>query len=148
MLQGSTTIRVGQEWILSRNISFVRNLLNTFIPKLLERNRNKVRIEIIGYEQDPRQLFLINEVRAWFHKLFDEIPELFYWMDMSDNYLEFYALMMFTPKRVEGGTILSPEDMQKFLTWGYVNLNEFCAKYAISPDSTNQHISMVLGIKD
>jgi hypothetical protein len=93
-----------------------------------------------GYNDDPRELFLINEVRKWFHHLFDAAPELFFWMDMSRPWLTFYAIMFGTPVRQKGGTTTSSEDFQRFLIWGYQNLNTFCSAHSISADSSNEHI--------
>src|SRR5215831_20778651 len=72
------TIMISREEIVSEDVSRVRTILNTFVPTLVERNRNRVTIMVEGYNDDPRELFLINEVRKWFHHLFDAVPELFF----------------------------------------------------------------------
>jgi len=134
------TIMVSREEIVSEDVSRVREILNTSVPTLVERNRNRVTIMVNGYNDDPRELFLINEVRKWFHHLFDAVPELFFWMDMSRPWLTFYAIMFGTPVRQKGGTTMSSEDLQRFLVWTYKNLNTFCFTHSISADSSNEHI--------
>ena len=134
------TILVSKDEIVSENASGVRGILDSFVPILIDRNRNRVTIMINGYDTDSRELFLINEVRKWFHHLFDVVPELFFWLDMRLPWLTFYATMFGTPVRVQGGTTISSEDLQRFLVWGYQNLNVFCSTHGISPDLSNEHI--------
>jgi hypothetical protein len=133
-------ITVSRKEIVSEDVSRVRGILDTFVPTLTDRNRNRVTIMINGYDNDPRELFLINEVRKWFHRLFGAVPELFFWMDMRPPWLTFYAIMFGTPVREPGGTTMSSEDLQRFLIWGYQNLNGFCSAHDISPDPSNEHI--------
>ena len=96
------TILVSKDEIVSENVSGVRGILDSFVPILIDRNRNRVTIMINGYDTDSRELFLINEVRKWFHHLFDIVPELFFWLDMRPPWLTFYATMFGTPVRVQG----------------------------------------------
>ena len=134
------TILVSKDEIVSESVSGVRGILDSFVPILIDRNRNRVTIMVNGYNTDSRELFLINEVRKWFHHLFDVVPELFFWMDMRPPWLTFYAIMFGTPVREQGGTTISREDLQRFLVWGYQNLNVFCSAHGISPDLSNEHI--------
>lgn len=134
-------ILVNKEDVLAQDSSGVRRVLDSFIPHLLDRNRNSVEILVNGYNNDQRELYLIPEVRTWFHRLFDITPDLFYWMDMRDDRLLLYALMMRSPVRVKGGATIKPEDMQEFLLWGFSQLNEFCNNYNLDPTPSNLHIT-------
>ena len=64
------TIQISKKAILACNVRQVREILDSFVSDLIERNRNRVEIEIIGYGEDSRELYLINEVRRWFHIFF------------------------------------------------------------------------------
>ncbi len=139
-LKSPVTILISKDEIVSVNASRVREILDSFVPTLIDRNRNRVNIMVNGYDDDSRQLFLIGEVRKWFHHLFDVVPELFFWMDMLPPWLAFYSIMFGTPVRAEGGTTVSKEDSQRFLVWGYQNLNIFCSTHGVSPDLSNEHI--------
>jgi hypothetical protein len=141
------TIMISREEIVREDVSRVREILDAFVPTLIDRNRNRVIIMVNGFNEDPRELFLINEVRNWFHHLFDAVPEFFFWMDMSTPWLNFYAIMFGTPVRKQGGTTMSSEDLQRFLIWGYQNLNAFCSAHGISPDSSNEHIRRAIASK-
>lgn len=137
-------IQVRKEDVLFQDTSDVRDILDSFVPTLLDRNRNAITVHLNGYNDDSRELFFIPEVRTWFHRLFDTIPDLFFWMSMMDECLPLYALMMFKPVRVEGGSVIRPEDMQKFLVWGFNGLNEFCDKHDLDPNPSNKHITNCL----
>jgi hypothetical protein len=126
--------------VLIRDVSRVRRLLDSFLSTLDERNRNAVNVLITDYD-DERELFLIPEVRQWYQSLFHVIPDLFYWMDMSDGRLFLYSLMMHSPIHVDGGTIIRSEDMQEFLKWGFSHLNMFCRIHNLDPTPSNLHIN-------
>lgn len=134
------TIEISKDEILNVDVSRVREILDSFIPNLFDRNRNGVAITVSGYNTDSRELFQINEVRKWYNHLFEVVPELFFWMDMRPPWFTFYAIMFGTPIRVNGGTTVSSEDLERFLLWGFQNLNLFCVTYSLKPDLSNEHI--------
>lgn len=140
MPAGSSTILVSADEVRAKDASGVRNVIDTFVPALLRRNRNALIILVNGFNDDPRELYLIPEVRTWFHRLFDEVPELFYWANLEDTRFLLFGLMMFSPLRVSRGSTLSPEDMQRFLLWGYGGLNVFCSAHQLDPEPSNAHI--------
>jgi hypothetical protein len=135
------TILINKEKVLAQDASRVRRVLDSFAPLLLEKNRNAVVVLVTGYNDDQRELFLIPEVRPWFHRLFDIVPDLFYWMDMRNGRLLLHALMMHPPVRVAGGTTIRPENMRDFLIWGFSRLNVFCNTHQLDPTPSNQHIT-------
>jgi len=138
------TIQVPREAIENLCTDSVRNLIASFVPALLERNRNRVQIEILGCDGDSRELFDIPDVRAWFQKLIEEMPEIFFWIDISSYMFLFLGLMLFTPLRHKGLVGLSPEDVQAYLVKMFPGLNAFCAKYDLSPEPTNQLVKNAL----
>lgn len=134
------TIMIGRDEILSLDVSRPRSILDGFIPDLMGRFRNAVVVLVNGYDDDPRELYDIDEVRSWFARFFDAVPELFFWMDMRDKRLIYYALMMGTPIRKAEGATVSAEDIAKFMVWGFANLNTFCAKHGLDHGPSNRHI--------
>lgn len=62
-LKAPVTILISKDEIVSVNASRVREILDSFVPTLIDRNRNRVTIMVNGYDDDSRQLFLIGEVR-------------------------------------------------------------------------------------
>ncbi len=140
---GDTTviILIEKAEVLAQDVSQVRRTLDAFMPEGAESNRNSIIVLINGYDEDGRELYSIPEVRTWFNHLFEAVPELFYWMDMSKGRLLYHALMMRSPIRVKGGTAVSPEEMQQFLMWGFSRLNVFCQRHHFDPASSNEHIT-------
>jgi len=134
------TISISKDMILARDVSHVRAVLDSFMPELVERNRNRVELEVFGYDDDPRELVLIKEVRRWYHEFFDNTPDLFLWMNFQAPLISFYAIMFGNPVRVAGGTTVRPEDFQRFLDWGFGALNGFCEGNGIRPDESNKHV--------
>ena len=136
---GSITIQVQRSSVVTKETAYVNEILNSFISNP-SRNRNRVCIEILGYDEDPRELFDIPEVRLFFQKLFDENDGAFFWIDPDSHMLLFWGLMLLSPYRCDGKVGLQPEDMQKYLYWGYYKLNVFCQKNKLSPDFSTKAI--------
>ena len=143
-MPAAITIQVSRDSVLAQDVSGVRGVLDSFALSLITKNRNSVIVHINGYLNDARELNQILEVRKWFHRLFDSVPELFYWCDMEEGMLLFYATMMFAPVRSQGGSVLRDEDMQKYLLWGFENLNTYCAEHGLDPGPCNEHVTKCL----
>ena len=134
-------IQVSKQEILAKDTSRVIDILDSFIPNLLERNRNGVQIEVNGYNADKRELFHIDEVREYFKTLFENVPHLFYWMDFNSFMPLFLGLMLYKPMRVSGQVTISSRNLQEFVYLGFLGLNEFCTQHHISVESTNNLIN-------
>lgn len=124
----------------------VAEILNSFIPHLCDRNRNRVQFEVLGYLEDPRELYDITEVRLYYQALFDKYPGLFYWIDTDSHMLLLFALMLHEPIRSQGQVTVSPADLQSFLLSGFVGLNEFCQYHGLSQEPANQAIRRWVGM--
>lgn len=142
------TIQVPRQAIDNQFAGSVTSIIFGFIPALLQRNRNRVQIEVLGYDTDPRELFDIPEIRSWFQKLTKEIPEFFYWIDVTSYMFIFMALMLSQPVREERFSKklvgVDPKDMQIYLHNGFLGLNNFCDKHGLSPEPTTHLINDVL----
>jgi hypothetical protein len=143
-------IQVSRDEVSRIETARVSSILASFLPMLLKRNRNRVQIEVAGYETDSRELFDIEEVRAYFQALFDENPAqgLFYWIDLESYMFIFLGLMLFKPDRIEGKVGLAPSDLQAYLVRGFSGLKSFCSATGTSPDSTNASIRAILNCQD
>ena len=122
-------------------------IVRSFVPNLLERNRNRVQLEVVGYADDPRELYDIAEVRAYFRSLREVFPGMFYWLDTDFDGFTFIltGLMLYTPIRIGGGQVtISPRDLQDYLSHGFAELNAFCQRYGVSADATNRSIRELL----
>ena len=115
--------------------------MQTFVPDLVERNRNRVQIEVLGYGEDSRELFDIPEVRRYFQTLFECVVGLFYWIDIDSHMFVFLGLMLYAPIRVLGEVTISPQDLEAFLLRGVIGLNRFCELTGASPDESTATIN-------
>src|SRR5690242_947105 len=120
------TIQVSQAEVADCDTDRLSQILDSFVPRLLDRNRNRVQIEVMGYGADARELFDVPEVRAYFGAVFERNPGLFYWIDVSSYMFIFLGLMLFEPYRVGAKVGLRPRDMQTYLSKGFKGLNVFC----------------------
>lgn len=134
-------IQVSKQEILAKDTSRVVDILDSFIPNLLERNRNGVQIEVNGFNADNRELFDIEEVREYFKTLFENIPHIFYWMDFKSYMPMFLGLMLYKPVRVPGYVTITSRNLQEYVYLGFFGLNEFCRQHNISPEPTNNVVS-------
>jgi len=140
------TIQIDSSSILTCDTEPVASILESFIPELCERNRDRVQLEVLGYLNDPRELYDIPEVRSYYQALFHRVPGLFYWLDSTSHMVLLLGLMLFPPHRSEGRVTLSPTDLQQFLLMGFRGLNEFCARHAFSTERTNQALRGWIGM--
>ena len=130
-------IQIPRADVTSCNTQRVLNILASWVPKLLERNRNRLRLEVTGYDSDSRELYDIPEVRPYFARLVADYPGLFYWIDFRSYMYSFMALMLYTPVRVAGGVTVSSTDIGAYMARGFVGLNRFCTEHSVSPAPTN-----------
>jgi hypothetical protein len=135
-------IQVSHVEVTQCDPSRIARILEDFVPHLLDRNRNRVQIEVMGYDQ--RELFDIPEVRKYFTALFELHAGLFYWIDVSSSILVFLGLMLFEPNRVAGRVGLLPRDMQVYHARGFAGLNSFCAVTGASANAANADINAQL----
>jgi hypothetical protein len=140
-------ICIGKPDVETRSLEPVIKLLKSFIPDLLERNRNRVQFQVIGFNDDPRELYEIPEVREYFKQLFQREPALFYWLDVDAHMLLLLCLMLYEPVISAEGPTVSLPDLQSFLATGYVGLEAFCKQHGLSAEPTHHAIKKWLGIR-
>jgi len=125
------------------NTQPVEELLDSFTSGNLELFRNRIVFAVLGYDDDERELYEIQEVRRYFIKLFSEIDGLFYWIHTGYNMVQLIGLLLYRPVYVEGQVTLSTEDWQSYLMWGYMKLNKFCSENGVSPEPTSTEIGNI-----
>jgi hypothetical protein len=141
-------ITIPREAVESRNPFPVVDILESWIPDLCERNRNRVEFQILGYADDDRELYDIPEVREYFRELYNRHPGLFYWIDTTSHMLIFLACMFYPPMRRDGKVSLFGADLLAYLKLGFYGLKVFGSRYNVSIDATRSAILDALDFLD
>lgn len=81
---------VTQEDVESENVTNLERVLEKF-EKVGKQARGKLMI-LFMYDEDPREIYEIPEIRKWLRKALRRNPHLFYWV--SNNYLQNNAEML------------------------------------------------------
>jgi len=122
-------VPIPREAVESRNPFPVVDVLESWIPELCERNRNRIQFQILGYDEDSRELYDIPEVREYYRELYNRHPGLFYWIDTRSYMLMFLGLMFYPPLRRDGKVSLFGDDLLAYLRIGFYGLKIFCARH-------------------
>ena len=79
--------------------------------------RGGVIIFIQGYNNDPRELFEIEEVRNWFKALLEDVPYLFYYINPEPSFYQYFLLLsMYIPyTKVNDGVVLDKQALERFI---------------------------------
>ena len=134
-------ILVSRESIELSDTTRTMETLELLRKDFLQSRRNRVQIGVNGYDDDPRELFDIDDVRRYFQKLFDQVPGLFYWIDVKSYMFSFLGLMLYPPFRPTPGKVgLRAKDIPLYLLRGYAGLNKFCEENGVSSKPTNDLI--------
>lgn len=130
-------IQISRDSVERGDCSRETALLNSFIPALCECHRNRVEFEVMGYLEDPREIYDVPEIRSYFQKLFTENPGLLFWINTETHMVALLAILLYPPVRVSGGIIISSKDMGQFIANGFMGLNRFCRQHSLDPGPTN-----------
>ncbi len=85
-------------------------------PEVARRVRGKVVFCIDGYDDDPRDLYHISEVRSWMAALDREFPFWFYFLDIGPaSTLTFVMFSLCQFERVPGGSLIPPAELERFV---------------------------------
>lgn len=159
---GIILLGVNKQEILDLNFSGFETLLKriTSTDEMIKKCKGKVSFVVFDYEEDPRELYQIDEVRKWAKKV---IPKFKYWgyfLNMDEEISRMSGLMVLHlcsvdikilgPNSDNTGFLIEPDDeqtltlMKKLFGW----LNEFSEKYKISEEVNKERsyrIAKVLG---
>ncbi len=104
-------------------VSFFREL-----EKLPDDNlRNRFHFCVSGYVQDLRELGEIAEVRQYFKLLYEQVPSLFYWLDLESQMPALVMSALLPCQRVTGGVEMDQDSVIAFLEQGLKQAVQFCS---------------------
>ncbi len=128
---------VAREDIESQELSGPLAVLNRLrvTKSLMRDSQDKVDLSVFGYDNDPRELWEILEVRAWMRMLDEEFP---YWFFFLSKHLPGLAFITFAlcefQKRADGKFVLDKQSLANFIRRHFVAMNEICESLGFSED--------------
>lgn len=116
----------------------------TSSEKMIINNREKLFIFIFGYDDDPRELYQIEEVRDWMKVVFEKFKYWGYFLNMDKSTQEYSSINILMHCCINFTSVSKTDDgiyceieydldeADEFRNLLFNWLNEFCAKYSIS----------------
>jgi len=115
--------------IVSGSIDEVLTSLRKLLaPKVAIRFRNRVALGVHGYDDDPRELPQIPEVRAWMAKLDQAFPYWFFYLDMEHPAFAFVVLSLCECDMRSDGIRVNEQSLAEFVQFHLVAMREMCAE--------------------
>ena len=107
--------------------------------KKLEVMMNSVALMIDGYNHDPREIYAIPEVRAFYKQLWEVWPYWLYFCNLDTENLMMMVmccLESLDALKVKGQSqvkvSISPLEVVRFISGGFVPMNEMCERAGMS----------------
>jgi hypothetical protein len=143
----SIHIVIGREQVESKDINSILislSLLSKNKDTIL-RFRQAVILSIDGYDNDPRELFEIEEVRNYVKELDLRFPFWFYFLSLHTPALKMIALCQCRHEYI-GKTVknINNDDYKKFLESHFKALNSIFVKYGIDENLNAEMSSEIL----
>lgn len=103
--------------------------------------RSRVNFIVDGYDDDPRELYEIPEVRAFVAALDREWPQWFYFLAKCGGILTIVALCLCRYQKIGPGQAqYERNDMERFLVRHFEAMNEMFERLGL-PDSLNREVT-------
>jgi hypothetical protein len=121
--------------IEANDYSFVLKIFDDVLkdPALIRKFKNQVTIGFDGYDDEPKEVFEINEVRNYIQHLTTKFPYWFYFLSLDDHSLWMTMLILCKFEKVHGGwqARISRREMNVVLTYLHKHWFEFYEKYGL-----------------
>ena len=106
--------------------------------------RGRLSISFHGYDDDPRALYTVAEVRKFVVRVHTAWPYWFFFLNQIDHSIKLVAACLCELQRVEpGGWQLAPPDLACFLEDGMAALEQLFERHRFPPD---RHRATVEGV--
>ena len=114
-------------------------------PEVARRARQRLVFCITGYDDDPRELHMIPEVREWMRELDGRFPYWFYFMTTGpESTLTFVTLSLCEYDKVPGWSVARPESLRRFALEHFVAMNKLCDALG-EPQDQQDELSRQIG---
>ncbi len=126
--QGDTlAYAAAREDVESGNIGPALDFLNRLLRTRMGKHfKGRLLFGVSGYDNDPRELYQIPEVRLWMRKLDQQFPYWFYFLSRDASTMEFVTFSLCDCAQTPQGALISPEALTQFLYRHFPPMNEMC----------------------
>lgn len=104
-------------------------------PKTVMNVVGRVELSVSGYDDDPRSLWQIPEVRRFFKSLRRKIPHMLLFLCPERKAPNLWALLCCKRIDRKSAAAVAPESLSDFITEGFAANNAFCRAMGIDPAS-------------
>lgn len=124
--------------------SEINDALHFFVrllePGTAQRFKSRVLFGISGYDEDPRELHQVPEVRSWMRELDLVFPYWFYFLARVPATMHFVAFSLCDYVQTPRGDHIKPEVLADFVVRHFAAMNELCEKLG-EPEEEIQKLS-------
>jgi len=120
---------IGKKHINAGNITFISSIVDQIVNNVQTRSQINCLAGLLinGYDFDPRPLWEISEVQAWYKKLNDKYPYLPFFLHPVD--IPVYAGMIASAKKISGShSAIDPNSMSNYVSTLFSQGNDFCKR--------------------
>lgn len=146
---GYNMVVVGREEVEAGDIS---DTLAVFArlrsaPEVARASLGGIDLVVGGYDDDPRELYYIPEVRRWFMRFMDEMPDLFFFLHERSGTATVAMFATSDFKRLEDGrSLLDMKSARAFIDRQIQGAGETMRKFGIDPNGpfAQRHFEAIL----
>ena len=96
---------------------------------------------VSGYDEDPRELWQVPEVRAYCTELHRLLPQIYYYLSLENNMIPFfYAATRATCTAEDPLAWATAEDVAAFLEETFYRMNEYLANFDINYHASDRYL--------
>ena len=134
-----------REMIERGDISRISEIIHSF-HQFAKNYEGNIAFAIDGYDDDPRELYEISEVRRWFAKLDKEFPYMMYFLSEQLNMPLLYVAMFVPFEKKPAGLLFQSKSLVAFLRRKGMAIVNFCELIGDNPMPIITRISKRFGV--
>jgi len=122
------------------------SLRKLLVPDNAAKVKGRLVFGVNGYDDDPRDLWEIPEVRSWMQKLDSQFPYWLYFMDTGPvSTLAFIAFSLCRYEKVPGGKMIPRDELQRFLVSHFIAMNQLSQELNESQEENDERSREING---
>jgi len=140
-------LEVTRAEIANRNIiPAILELAPLLAPENVKRFQRKVTLFIDGYDDDPRDLYAIDEVRSWVQMLDIAFPFWFFFLSLGpESSLRWIPFCLCHYRQVQGGKMIDPPELRAFVARHQHAMHHLYSLHGISQTQFDHAVGEIQG---